>query len=143
MTDEQLTKIRWLGRAFHARHRAAAWIAKYERDKSSAERLSRACGGIGSTPGSGNATESCILRLLETKERMLAEMARQQSIEAEIEAAIDTIDDPDMHAILVRHYLAGQTFEAIAEQIHYDERTIRRKHKAALDRIVLECPAEM
>lgn len=140
MTDEQLTKIRWLGRAFHARHRAAAWIAKYERDKSIAERLSRACG---STHSSGNATESCILRLLETKKRMIAELDRQHDLEVEIEAAIDRVDDPDMHAILVRRYLAGQTFEAIAVRMHYDERTIRRKHKAALDRIVLECPAEM
>ena len=137
MTEEQQTKIRWLNRAFHARNRAAAWLAKYERDKSIAERLTRAGDGIGSSPSGGNATESCILRLLETKERMIAEMDRQHDLETEIEAVIDTIEDPDMHAILVRHYLAGQTFESIAEKMHYDESTVRRKHKKALDKIAL------
>lgn len=139
MTDEQKTKIRWLNRAFHAEKAAKAWFEKAEHDQSIAERLSRGNGG--GTP-SGNSTENAVIRFAQTKEEAMQRVRELWDIRAEIRTAICTVDDMDAQAILVRHYLVYQSFDRIAEEMQYDKRTIQRKHKAALDKVVIECHPE-
>ena len=136
MTQEQLTKIRWLNRAFHAEKAAKAWLAKLERDRSLAERISRGLSsGSGGAPG--NSTEDALIRLADTERETQERLRALAAIREEITQAIAAVENYDMQAILVRHYLAYETFELIAEKMHYDERTIRRKHKAAIEKIVL------
>lgn len=135
MTEEQTAKIAWLNRAFHAEKAAMAWRAKLERDRSLAERISRSGNGTGG--GQGNSTEDALIRLAQTEAETRERLRELVDIREEISAAIRTVDDPDMQAILVRHYLAYETFDTIAEKMHYDERTIRRKHKKAIDKVVL------
>ena len=142
MTTEQLERIRWLNRAFHAEKAAKAWLAKLERDKSLAERITHGAGSSGGTP-SGNSTEDALIRLATTERETQQRLRELVAIRDEITAVISKIGDYDMQAILVRHYLAYETFELIAEKMHYNERTVRRKHLAAIDKIVLECPVEM
>lgn len=110
-------------------------MAKLERDRSLAERISRT--GDGSGGGQGNSTEDALIRLAQTESETQERLRKLVGIRDEISTAIQQIDDPDMQAILVRHYLAYETFEKIADVMHYDDRTIRRKHKKALDKIVL------
>lgn len=136
MTAEQLDRIRWLNRAFHAEKAAKAWLAKLERDRSLAERISRGLSS-GSGGASGNSTEDALIRLADTERETQERLRELAAIREEITQAIAAVEDYDMQAILVRHYLAYETFELIAEKMHYDERTIRRKHKAAIEKIVL------
>lgn len=136
MTAEQIAKINWLNRAFHAEKVAMAWRAKLERDRSLAERISRTGNGTGG--GQGNGTESALVRLAQTETETRERLRTLVNIREEISTAIRNVEDPDMQAILVRHYLAYETFETIAEKMHYSFITIRRKHKAALDKIELE-----
>ena len=135
LTKEQIAKINWLNRAFHAEKVAMAWRAKLERDRSLAERISRTGNGTGG--GQGNGTESALVRLAQTEAETRERLRTLVNIREEISSAIRNVDDPDMQAILVRHYLVYETFEQIAEKMHYDESTIRRKHKRALDKIAL------
>ena len=135
MTQEQLAKIRYLNRAFHAEKAAKAWLAKLERDRSLAERISR---GLSSgSGGAGNSTEDALVRLADTERETSERLRELVAIRDEITAVISKIGDYDMQAILVWHYLAYETFELIAERMHYDESTVRRKHKKALDMIAL------
>lgn len=136
MTEEQTAKIAWLNRAFHAEKAAMAWRAKLERDRSLAERISRT--GDGSGGGQGNGTENALLRLAQTESETRERLRELVDIREEISTAIRKVDDPDMQAILVRHYLAYETFEQIADKMHYSFITIRRKHKAAIDKVDLE-----
>lgn len=135
MTEEQTEKIAWMNRAFHAEKAAMAWRAKLERDRSLAERISRTGDGTGG--GQGNGTEDALIRLAQTETEIRERLRKLVEIREEISTAIRQVDDQDMQAILVRHYLAYETFETIADKMHYDERTIRRKHKKALDKVVL------
>lgn len=135
MTEEQTEKIAWLNRAFHAEKAAMAWRAKLERDRSLAERISRS--GSGSGGASGNGTENALIRLAQTEEETQERLQELVNIREEISTAIRAVEDNDMQAILVRHYLVYETFETIADKMHYDESTIRRKHKKALDKIAL------
>ena len=140
MTTEQLAKIQWLNRAFHAEKNYKAWLAKLERDRSIAERLTRSTDGTGSP--SGNSTEISLIQLADTEKRTLERLQELVRIREEITAVIQAISDLDAQTILIRHYLAYETFEQIAERMHYDKRTIQRKHKQALDKIVIECHPE-
>ena len=135
MTEEQTEKIAWLNRAFHAEKAAMAWRAKLERDRSLAERISRS--GSGSGGASGNGTENALIRLAQTELETQERLQELVNIREEISTAIRAVEDNDMQAILVRHYLVYETFETIADKMHYDESTIRRKHKKALDKIAL------
>ncbi len=136
MTEEQLTKIRWLNRAFHAEKLAKALEAKLQRDKSLAQRLSRCTGSLAKDPH-GNSTETALIRLAETEEKLHGKLAELAVLREEISAAIDSVEDMELQCILIRHYLDYETFEVIAERMHYDERTVRRKHKKALEKVVL------
>ena len=135
MTEEQTAKIAWLNRAFHAEKAAMAWRAKLERDRSLAERISRSGNGTGG--GQGNSTEDALLRLAQTEAETRERLRELINIREEISTAIRKVDDPDMQAILVRHFLAYETFEMIAEKMHYSKPTIIRKYKKALDKMIL------
>ena len=135
MTEDQLEKINWLNRAFHAEENAKAWLAKLERDRSLAEQISRT--GDGSGGGQGNSTEDALIRLAQTETETRERLHELVGIREEISSAIRNVDDPDMQAILVRHYLAYETFETIADKMHYSIRSIKYKHKAALDKVCI------
>ncbi len=137
MTAEQLSKVHWLNRAFHAEKAAKAWLAKPERDRCDAERITRSFSGNGGGSSSGNSTEDALVRLADTERETQQRLCELAQIRAKITAAIVAVTDLDMQAVLVRHYLVYQTFETIAEEMHYDESTIRRKHKKALDKVAL------
>lgn len=141
MTEEQLAKIRWLNRAFHAEKAARAWLAKLERDRALAERITR---GTSDTHGSsgGNSTEDALLRLAQTEEETQARLRELVTIRDEITAAVKSLEDLDMQAILVRHYLAYEPWELVAEKMHYSVRSIKYKHKAALDKVCIELHPE-
>ena len=138
MTSEQKRKAAWLNRAFYAEKKSKALLAKLERDRSIAERLSKCCdGGAGVSGTSDNSTEDALIRLADTEQKTQEQLRELVRVRDEIVEAIQQIDEPDLQAVLYWHYLNYFTFEQIAVKMHYDERTIRRKHKKALDKIVL------
>ncbi|MDE6708458.1 MAG: hypothetical protein K2K06_10545, partial [Oscillospiraceae bacterium] len=59
------------------------------------------------------------------------------NIREEIQDAIFQVCDDILGTILTRHYLLYETIDTIAEEMHYDRRSIQRKHLKALDNIVL------
>jgi len=136
MTTEQLAKIQWLNRAFHAEKNYKAWLAKLERDRSIAERLTRSTDGPGSP--SDNGTETALIRLADTEQRTQERLQELVRIREEITVVIEAVPDLDAQTILVRHYLAYETFEQIAEKMHYSVITIKRKHKKSLDEIEID-----
>lgn len=140
--DERKQKVAWLNRAFHAEKNARAWMAKLERDRSLAERLTRSGSGASGAP-QGNSTEDCLVRLAVTEEGVQEALRALVDVREEISAAIRTVTDPDAQTILVRHYLAYEKFEVIAERMGYSERTVYRIYRAALEKVVIEWQSEV
>ena len=140
--EERKAKVTWLNRAFHAEKNARAWMAKLERDRSLAERISRnaaespqtGAGGAGS-----NSTEDYLIRLAGTQERLQEALRELVDVREEICTAIRQVEDLDEQTVLVRHYLAYETIDTIAERMRYDKRTIQRKHNRALEKVVIVC----
>lgn len=54
----------------------------------------------------------------------------------EIKRCIATAGEPELEAVLIRRYLDFQTWEHIAEDMHYSLRTIYRRHMEAIDKVV-------
>jgi DNA-directed RNA polymerase specialized sigma24 family protein len=134
MTIDQLAKIQWLNRAYDAEQTAKAWTAKLERDRSLAERTCRKCSQSFGSP-SGNTTELLLIHLADTDQKTQDYLKEMIQIQNEITEAIVKIQSLELQTILIRRYLAHETFTQIAEQMHCDERTVRRKHLLALEKL--------
>lgn len=140
--EERKRKVDWLNRAFHAEKNAKAWMAKLERDRSLAERITRNASESfqNGTSGAGsNSTENYLIRLADTQERLQEALRALADVREEITRVIQAVDDLDAQTVLVRHYLAYEKIDTIAEKMHYDRRTIQRKHNQALEQVVIEC----
>ena len=51
--------------------------------------------------------------------------------QAEIEAAIDTVESAALREILTQHYICALDLKEIAERMHYSDRHMRRLHRKA------------
>ena len=57
---------------------------------------------------------------------------------SEIVCCIDQLTDGYYKLILTEHYICGVTFEAIAENIHFSTRHVRRLHDQAIMKLLNE-----
>ena len=116
MTEEQLKKIDWLNRAFHADLKANALMAVQEQERKTMLSL-----GVSEEKISSKAIDDVIDRLIDVR--------------VEISNAIVGINDCELEAILNYRYLAYKNMQDIADLMHYDKSTVQRKHKKAIDKI--------
>ena len=57
--------------------------------------------------------------------------------QAEIEAAIDTVESAALREILTQHYICALDLKEIAERMHYSDRHMRRLHRKAIESVLL------
>lgn len=126
-----------MNRAFHAEKNARAWMAKLERDRSLAERISRNATGTPGTP-QGNSTEDYLIRLAATQEGLQDALRALVNVREEIADAIRQVEDLDEQTVLVRHFLAYEKFDQIADRTGYSESTIYRIYRNALCKVDIE-----
>ena len=117
MTEEQLKKIDWLNRAFHADLKANALMAAQEQERKTMLSL-----GVSEEKISSKAIDDVIDRLVDVR--------------VEISNAIVGINDCELEAILNYRYLAYKNMQDIADLMHYDKSTVQRKHKKAIEKIL-------
>ncbi len=65
----------------------------------------------------------------------IAEQAVEET-KCEIKQCIAAVENPELEAVLIRRYVNFQTWEQIADEMHYSLRTIRRRHNDAIDNVV-------
>ena len=138
--EERKRKVDWLNRAFHAEKNAKAWMAKLERDRSLAERITRnaaesfqnGTGGAGS-----NSTENYLIRLADTQERLQDALRALADVREEITRVIQAVDDLDAQTVLVRHFLNYEPLDSVAENTHWGRTTVYRKYRLGLEMLVL------
>ena len=135
--EERKEKVAWMNRAFHAEKNARAWMAKLERDRSLAERISRNATGTPGTP-QGNSTEDYLIRLAATQEGLQDALRALVNVREEIADAIRQVEDLDEQTVLVRHFLAYEKFDQIADRTGYSESTIYRIYRNALCKVDIE-----
>lgn len=145
MTDEQLEKIAWLNRAFHAEKDVNALSSLLKRDKERAKDISANYdkNDKGKSDSRTNGMEEALLMLAETEEKYNRALTEYTRCRKEIEAAIEALHESDIKSIFKYRYVECKTMKEIAKEMHYDIKTIRRKHEKGLEKMspfVLECP---
>lgn len=137
MTDEQNEKIKWLRRAKKANDSVRDWLSRLEHDREQARINSNSFSDSGTYGNnSSNSKENILINLAETERRTQKKSAEYVRICDEIASAIEKIEDEDLQAVLTWHYLKFLTWEQTAYKMHYEVRTVKRKHKKALDKLV-------
>ena len=134
--EERKQKVDWLNRAFHAEKNARAWMAKLERDKSLAERISRSP-SEGAGAAQGNSTEDYLIRLAATQEGLQEALRALVDVREEITRVIQAVDDLDAQTVLVRHFLNYESLDSVAENTHWGRTTVYRKYRLGLEMLVL------
>lgn len=134
MTENQKNKIKWLNRAFHAEKKLMALYHHKERDKERAQCITSVLGGNikGKSDSRENAVEKALITFAGSTEEYERFLDDYISIRGEIRESIESLHDDEIEAIFIYRYLDYKTIEDIAYEMHYDESTIKRKHKKGL-----------
>ena len=144
MTLEQMETSAWLNRAFYKEKKVRALRSLLERDRARAQGLAVNYEGIdkGHSDGRENGVEAAMQICAETSEAYDKALCEYDTIRREVSQIINGMHDDELEAIFIYRYLDGMSMEEIAERMHYDSRTILRKHKIGLDKlspVVTQC----
>lgn len=136
MTEEQLEKIAYLNRAFHADNKIRALEAIRMKNKSIAERCTASYENSGGSSETHINSQEQILHQICDDDMKIAQMLRELvECRGDIQNAISYVKNDELETILNMRYLAYMSVQEIADELHYDKRTILRKHLKALDRV--------
>ena len=107
-------------------------------EKAKTEAFAQACGGAVDTSlervqgGGGNATEEKFLRYVELDSLISERIGELMAVKAEIIRYINTLKNSTYRAVLIAYYINCETWEKVAEGLHYDVSWIHELHKRAL-----------
>jgi hypothetical protein len=127
MTNEQQKKIDWFSRAEKAEQTISALQSLQKQDTLMIQAIE---------PFKEDCSE-LYQRLQETQSKIKEELIQLAGVREEIRQVILAIPDEEIRNIFLRKYLAYETNEQIADAMFYNLRTVQRKHKKWLDRLVL------
>lgn len=138
MTKEQVRKKNWLKRARKADESVKYWRSRLEHDRELALGGAKELHNSGTyINNSGNSKENILVNLAETERKFQEKKAELAHICDEINSVVEKIEDEDLQAVLVWHYLKFLTWEQTAYKMHCDVSTVKRKHKKALEKLPL------
>lgn len=145
MTLEQMETSAWLNRAFYKDKKVKALRSLLERDRARAQGLALNYEGIdkGHSDGRENGVEAALQICAETSEAYDKALCEYDTIRSEVSLVINGMHDDEMEALLTYRYLEGLPMEEIAERMNYSVRSVKYKHKQALDKVctLLHCIA--
>lgn len=135
MTEEQLKKIAYLNQAYYIKRKINALNEVRTRNKINSA-VNYKSDGTQHT-GGYNREEMRMMKILELDEKISAETDKLNITLNEIYDVISTVDDIELNTLLTYRYILFLKIDEIAEKMHYDEKTVRRKMKKALNKIAL------
>ena len=135
MTDEQLRKINFLNQAYYIKKKIDALNEVRKRNKFSSA-VSCKSDGIQHT-GGYNREECRMMKIITLDEKISDETDKLDRTLDKIYDVISDVDDIELNTLLTYRYILFLKIDEIAEKLHCDEKTVRRKHKKALDKIAL------
>ncbi|MGN0605911.1 MAG: hypothetical protein ACI4JM_05265 [Oscillospiraceae bacterium] len=135
MTEEQKKKIEFLNRAYYIKKKIDALNEVRKRNRLNTSVNYKSDGT--QHKGGYNREEMRMMKILELDEKISAETDKLNKTLNEIYDVISTVDDMELNTLLTYRCFLFFTIDEIAEKMHYDEKTIRRKLIKALDKIAL------
>lgn len=131
-------KCCWLGRYLAALEREKLLRDELLALRERAAGCGKAFDGAPRAASDGQSLPRAVESLLIAKQELECQINVCDAIRREVVAAIGTVHNAKDQDILRRRYLLGHTYEQIAEDVFFDERHVRRRHKAAVQALSLE-----
>jgi DNA-directed RNA polymerase specialized sigma subunit len=78
-----------------------------------------------------------IYKIMEQEEKVNHELDLLLELKKEISGVINDVDSMDERLVLTYRYLKNYTWSRIGDEMHADERTVRRWHDRALAHVVI------
>lgn len=136
MTDEQLSKIRWLERVKRAEKLAMTYAEIHRRKLENVHSMQKQY-KICSSSGRRNIIEMKIADMLDAEKAMNQQFEEVERITEEVHKAIQAVPDTQLALVLNARYMLFQTHEQTAEMLGVGVKTVKRLHKKALDALSL------
>jgi Ribonuclease G/E len=85
--------------------------------------------------GSQDKMADTVIKILELKQEINADIDRLVDLKCEIIPMIDAVQDADLIDVLYKRYIQGKKWEEIALEMHYTFRWVLKLHGRALQKI--------
>ena len=89
------------------------------------------CEQLRTEDGHRIALDAAVAELVDTEQKVSAEVTQLCRIEVEIDCIISRMPEP-YHTLLLERYINGKTWEQIADRMHYSRRGVTKMHGRAL-----------
>ena len=130
-------KIKWLRRYQDSLRRERELSEEVDQLTTRACKVTPALTGMPGGGGDGQSLPRAVESIIQAQQELDAQINQCGAIRREIVAAIDQIANPRDHEILRRRYILGQKWENIAVETGIDLRWVYRRHRAAVQRLVI------
>ena len=118
-----------------AKRRANAINARIADIESDAESINSALSNSGVSGGAMRSrVEELAIKIESEREKHIAALETYFALEDKLSEALDTLD-PIERDVIIGCYLDGKTNWKVAQELGYEERTIRRKKNRAIEKI--------
>lgn len=141
MTDNE--KVQYLFRYRDSLRRERELADELEQLHTRACKVTSALTGMPGGPSDGQSLPRAVEQIVQTRQKLEAQIDVCGATRREIVAVIEQVKNPRDHEILRRRYLLGQTWEQVAENMHYARQHLSRCHKRAISKLVIECDTQM
>lgn len=89
------------------------------------------------TSGSGDTTASIVAKLVDMQREADAKIDALKDIQREVERAILSVRNAEQREVLRRRYICGETWDIIADKMHFSRRHVLRLHGYALQNVII------
>lgn len=132
---EYLSRYRNLGQSIDAKRMQIVQLREQAVQITRAVSPDRVQGG-----GERDRVSAAAARIVDAVRDLEGQIADRENARKEIEEAIGKVEDGALRVLLEYRYLAGLTWEQIAETLSYDYRWVLRLHSRALQAIESHLP---
>lgn len=130
-------KIAWLRRYLDSLRLERELEREVDQMETLATRVTPRLSGMPGGGADGQSLPRAVEGIIRAKHELEAQINVCRAIRAEVVAALEQITNPRDHEILHRRYILGQKWENIAVDTGIDLRWVYRRHKAAVQRLVI------
>ena len=134
-TPENEQKIRYLSRYRRLNQRIDRLLEEQGRWREKAMRITPVLSPVPGGGGSGSPIKRPLEKVLEIDAEINREIDELQTVQQEIRAALNQLEDENLELLMEYRYIDGLTWEQVAEKMHYSWRHTCRLHGEALAKI--------
>lgn len=132
MTEESREKVLWLSRYQRLGKRVDQKCEELSQWRSRAERVTSSFSDGPKGGEEGNRLEETVERIIAIEKELNREIDEMVDVRREIQAAISSLEDCTLEALMEMRYIGGKTWVEIADRLGFGRTNIWALHNKAL-----------